>query len=219
MPPVELPAHVLSRYRRAPVGTRFFLFWRWHLTPYRRIASRLPARGRVLDLGCGHGLLSFALAVGGPDREVLGIDHDPARVACASEAATGQANLRFEPGNILQCETPGPFQGVALVDLMHYFPPEQQEKLIRDAHDRLGPSGILLVREVDPATGIASSWNRIYEKIATKTGFTRTEAHTMFFRTVSEWKGLIERHGFRVSAERCSSALFSDTLFICVRLP
>src|SRR4029078_1656515 len=51
---------VLSRYNWAPLSTRAFIAARWLLTPYRRIASFLPERGTLLDLGCGDGLFAFA---------------------------------------------------------------------------------------------------------------------------------------------------------------
>ncbi len=54
---------------------RGFLWLRSILTPYARMASALPARGRVLDLGSGHGLLAFALSRDSPRREIIGIDH------------------------------------------------------------------------------------------------------------------------------------------------
>jgi len=51
---------------------------------------------RVIDLGCGGGLTSLALAEAvGPEGAVLGIDISPDLIAEASRRAEGQANVRF----------------------------------------------------------------------------------------------------------------------------
>ncbi len=52
------------------------------------ITGRIPARSRILDVGCGGGLAAEALARQG--HEVLGIDAAPAAVAVAAAHADGQ---------------------------------------------------------------------------------------------------------------------------------
>jgi methylase of polypeptide subunit release factors len=59
-----------------------------------------PAPGtRRLDAGCGSGWLSRRIAAWMPDREVLGIDTNPDRVAFASHGAreAGRDNLGCRP--------------------------------------------------------------------------------------------------------------------------
>jgi len=53
-------------------------------------------RPRILDLGCGAGATSFALADALPNCEIVGIDLSEALIAAARERATGRPNLRFE---------------------------------------------------------------------------------------------------------------------------
>ncbi len=55
-----------SRYNAIPgisLGTKLFLHLRWWLTPYERMAVYVPKTGKVLDIGCGHGLLAMEMAL------------------------------------------------------------------------------------------------------------------------------------------------------------
>jgi len=204
---------VLSRFNWAPIGTRLFVAARWRLTPYGRIASFLPKQGRVLDLGCGHGLLALAALEHAPALEVIGIDHDAGRIRAASRAADGERLVAFSTGDLLKPPL-GVFDAIALLDLMHYFEPAEQVRIFVRAYDQLRPGGTLLVREVEPRGGIASSFNRFWEKAMTSTGLTHTSKKGLHFRSPAGWKEALERVGFRVRTVPCSFILFSDVLFV-----
>jgi uncharacterized protein len=190
------------------------------LTPYREIAAVLPSGGRVLDLGSGHGLLSLALSMGSDKREIIGIDHDQARVRLAERAAARHENLstpRFEVGDLekaLATFASGSLSGIAMIDILHYLAPGGQAALLHEAARVLEPGGILAVREVDSEGGVAAVWNRFYENVATRIGFTRSARTHLEFRSVSGWTSLLETAGFDVRSEPCGSALFSDVLFV-----
>ena len=198
---------VLSRYNWAPLATRAFITARWLLTPYRRIASFLPARGTLLDLGCGHGLFAFAAIDAFPDLRVIGIDHDAGRVRIAARASNG--DISFSTGDLLKPPA-GTYEAIALLDLMHYFSQADQERIFVRAYEQLANGGALLVREVDPR-GV---FNRIWERVMTATGFTRTKKEGMHFRSPQGWTEALERVGFRVKVVPCSFFLFSDVLFV-----
>ncbi|GAQ67300.1 ribosomal RNA large subunit methyltransferase G [Streptomyces scabiei] len=65
---------------RLDIGTRFFL----------RQLPKAPAGGRVVDLGCGNGVVGTAVALAGPDAEVVFVDES--YQAVASARATYEAN-------------------------------------------------------------------------------------------------------------------------------
>jgi dolichyl-phosphate beta-glucosyltransferase len=221
---------VPARYSRARItlGTRLFLNARWAMTPYSRMAEKLPPRGRILDLGCGHGLFAIAAARLEPGREVIGIDHDQARIALARAGAQGLPNIRFASGTLSDPDArgeahaassgakPATASGVSIIDVMHYFPEPAQERLLSQAFDALEPGGTLIVREVDPSGGLMSAFNRFYERMATLTGFTRSEQkEKLHFRERADWEELLARIGFEVTSERCSHPLFADILYVC----
>lgn len=211
----------LTRYRQQKLGTRLFLQARWRLTPYSVMASKLPPQGLILDLGCGHGLFALALAMGASERKVIGLDHDTARIAAARQAASGLPNLSFSTGTLSDPgqtgkTAAGSVSGVSMIDVMHYFTRPEQERLFRQAYESLAPGGTLIVREVDPSKGLMSSFNRFYEKVATSTGFTRSEEkQQLHFREREEWEEQLRLTGFDVTSQPCSHPLFADILYVC----
>ena len=214
---------IASLFSGAPLSTRLFIWLRWKLTPYREIAAALPSGGRVLDLGSGHGLLSLALSMGSEKREIIGIDHDQARVLLAEGAAAkhdGRSKPRFQVGDLqkaLATFPPASLSGIAMIDILHYLAPDAQAALLRDAARALEPGGVLAVREVDSEGGVAAVWNRFYENVATRIGFTQSARTQLEFRSVSGWSSLLESAGFGVLSEPCGAPIFSDVLFIARR--
>ena len=180
----------------------------------------MPSAGRIVDLGSGHGLFSLALSMGSDQREIIGIDHDQARVRLADRAAarydTG-SKPKFKVGDLekaLATFAPRSLSGIAMIDILHYLAPDSQAALIREAARALKRGGILAVREVDSAGGAAAVWNRFYENVATRIGFTQSARTDLEFKSVADWTKMLENAGFDVRSEPCGSRIFSDVLFI-----
>lgn len=84
------------------VGASWAAEWRRTDRSFAPLTERLLARSRefafdsVLDVGCGAGELSLALARGRPQCRVVGIDISPHLVGVASERGANLANVGFE---------------------------------------------------------------------------------------------------------------------------
>lgn len=206
---------VLTQYKNVSLSEKFFLYLRFIMTPYSQMLSFLPNRGLVLDLGCGHGLLSLLIREKNSACSILGVDHDANRIKSAQSAASGIPNIQFMQSSLLtffkeKRETQIP-QSICLIDTIHYFNPEKQKELITYIYQSLSADGgTFLMRDPDPK----SRWNRLYEWLTTTLKFTKTNESLCFFRTPNEWQQLLESIGFRVFYQKCSHPLFSDVLFI-----
>ena len=97
-----------------------------------------PPAGRLLDVGCGPGVLTCAYALALPEAEVVGIDAVPAAVACAEELATrlGAGNASFVVGDAVDPATGGgdfdqlvAVTALADAGLYPYDPPEARRAL------------------------------------------------------------------------------------------
>src|SRR5258706_6556805 len=78
-------------------------FWILRQRFLDEIGQYLPARGRVLDLGCGFGLFSLYYASAHPALTVEGFDLNPRRIEMARAAARrlGLGNVRYEVGDVM----------------------------------------------------------------------------------------------------------------------
>jgi len=208
-------SRVLHRYRKSPVFTRLFLAARWWLTPYSRMSAYLPLQGKMVDLGCGHGLFSIAAATQASDRQIIALDHDAERIQLATDATSDLTQIQWSRGDLIDLPSQhSGLSGIAMIDVMHYFEPHHQINLLKTAYHRLGPGGVLLIREVNPNGGFVSQWNRWYEKLATQIGFTQAKKQALSFRARGDWEETIQSAGFQVSSEPCSSIIFADILYI-----
>jgi 2-polyprenyl-3-methyl-5-hydroxy-6-metoxy-1,4-benzoquinol methylase len=136
----------------------------------RAVATAVPPAGTVLEVGCGHGLLSNYLALESADRKVLGIDVDVPKIAAATAAAErgGHSDrCRFEvtaPGELPD----GPWDCVAIVDVLYLLGADDQRDLLRSCAARLAPGGVLVVKEMAPAPRWKAAWNRGQETLAVR---------------------------------------------------
>lgn len=90
------------------VGASWAAEWRRTDRSFAPLTERLLARSReftfgsVLDIGCGAGELSLAIARGRPQCRVIGIDISPPLVGVARERGQNLGNVEFEVADAAQ---------------------------------------------------------------------------------------------------------------------
>ncbi|HEU4958920.1 MAG TPA: methyltransferase domain-containing protein [Sphingomonas sp.] len=90
------------------VGSTWATEWRRTDRSFGALADRLntvirelaPESGTALDIGCGAGATSLALATARPGLAVTGVDLSPPLLAAARDRAAGLANLTFVEGDV-----------------------------------------------------------------------------------------------------------------------
>lgn len=157
-----------SLYQDSPLSTRAHVRIRWATCPFLAVAAEVPHAGRILEVGCGHGLLSLHLALTSSARTVHGIDVDDDKLDAARAAATrGDVNATFAP--TVGGELPeGPWDGIAIVDVLYLLDADSQRALLASCAERLAPGGALVVKEMAPVPRRKAAWNRAQETAAVK---------------------------------------------------
>ncbi|QKS00669.1 class I SAM-dependent methyltransferase [Sphingomonas sp. CL5.1] len=64
------------------------------------VAAAAPERGQALDIGCGAGITTFALAGARPHLDILGVDLSERLVAVAAERGEGREHVAFRAADV-----------------------------------------------------------------------------------------------------------------------
>ncbi|HET91513.1 MAG TPA: class I SAM-dependent methyltransferase [Chloroflexi bacterium] len=190
------------------------LSWRdrWHvrgraaLCPFERVADFVPRAGLIVDLGCGHGLFSHALALDGPERRIVGVELAAHKLAAARVAQSlweRPSPVRFVRGSALANPVAGPCRAILLIDVLYLFPPHHQERVLRASCERLERGGVLVLKTMDERPHWKAALNRMEEWLAVRAvRITLSEGGPFTFRSLAEWESLFRRIGFDPQAVR-----------------
>jgi trans-aconitate 2-methyltransferase len=111
----------------------------WAAAVLQRLAGRLPAAPRVLDVGCGTGRVTEALLDRLPDATVLAIDAAPAMVDLARARLGGRARVWRE--DVLDLALDEPVDAVVSTATLHWV--ADHDRLWRRLAGALRPGGVL----------------------------------------------------------------------------
>jgi cyclopropane fatty-acyl-phospholipid synthase-like methyltransferase len=195
---------------------------------FRALLERglLLGRGRILDLGCGQGLLAAWLKAallcyeggswpqGWPPapkpRSTRGIelmfrDVQRARVALGSECEISQGDIRSVEF--------GTTDAVVILDVLHYIGQEEQLQVLKRVRTALPPRGLLLLRIGDADGGLRFRYSQWVDKLVML--FRGHASVAMHCRSASQWHELLRQCGFDVQATPMSHGTrFANVLMI-----
>lgn len=177
-------------------------FLRVLMLPLKEIDSFLPQSGKIVDLGCGEGVIAEFLASKN-GRMIIGIDLDEKRLKVST-----QKNLRFQVGDIRKFKL-DKIDGVIISDVLHHVNFQDQRLVLKNIAKGLKKGGVLVVKEIDTGEFIRSRLSRFWD-------FVFYPGEKIYFNDAQKLKKLLESLGFTVSIKR-PTRLFpgSTTLFVC----
>ncbi len=173
--PVTRPAALATlrrAYAGAPRGVRLHVLGRFLSCPMGPVLARLPGRGRLLDLGAGHGAFAvLAVASGGVDSAVA-LEPDFRKLLASSRVREPHLHPVAGYAGALR----GRFAAVSVLDVLYRLPIERWDTFLTAAHNALEPGGVLLLKEIDPTHRLKAAWNRLQERGADLLGLTLGDA-------------------------------------------
>jgi len=189
----------LRAFAPLPLQERLFVRARLFSAPLVEIARRVKGP-RVLDVGCGHGLLCALLAWDAPERRVTGIDPDPRKIAWAQASVGREEGVRFEVATAdqLAAREAGTFDTVTIADVLYLLPEEAQGELLAATYRLLKPGGLLLLKEAEDDGGWRTTKALLQERLMVRIlGRTRSSGG-LGFRARSDKRSMLEHAGFEI---------------------
>jgi len=186
----------------------------------------LLGKSRVLDLGCGQGLLAAWLRAAArmhergswPDawpapprpQSIRGIELMAREVQRAHRALGSDVDI--ETGDIRDIEF-GAVDAVVILDVLHYLAPQAQCDVLNRIRTALPAGGLLLLRVGDADSGLRYRYTRWVDKIVM---LLRGHAwKTQHYRSVAEWQSILRETGFDTEVLPMSQGtLFANVLLI-----
>ncbi|MGE0314569.1 MAG: trans-aconitate 2-methyltransferase [Lautropia sp.] len=158
---------------------------------------------RVLDLGCGQGLLAALLEAQDLDCRFRGIelmsrDVDRARAALHRDADARRAErIVFVQGDIRTADF-GRADVAVILDVLHYIDYAAQDAVIARLRDALDDDGLLLLRIGDASAGLPFRISNWVDRVVT---FVRGHRlGRLWCRPLADWEAVLRSHGFVVHA-------------------
>lgn len=197
----------LQVFKPLPLREQLFVRARLWSAPLEVIAQQVPS-GRVLDVGCGHGVLTALLAFQRADREVVGIDPDERKIAWARASVGHLTNVRVEAKTLeaLALTEENTFDAAVVADVMYLLPAGQWTEFLRKIRALLRPHGKLYLKEAE-ADGSWREWKCMAQERVMVQLLGRTHSSgELKILPREQMRTLIQNAGFQLKSEETLSA-------------
>jgi len=161
---------------------------------YKQFNELLPKQGKILDIGCGYGFMSYMLQFTNPQRQLLGVDYDEEKIATANHCFSRNENINFVYQDITKFEFEK-YEGIVISDVLHYLQPAEQMMVLEKCIHHLQPGGVLVIRDGDKDIVKKHRGTKITEFFSTKLlHFNKTKAEGLSFISGTTIKNIAGEH-------------------------
>ena len=166
----------LTNYGEDPTYDAWYQAWQRHL----------PQGGKVLEWGCGPGIMAKRVLNSRPDLHWLGLDAAEAMVEAAREWVP---NAQFETKNANDTWPQGPFEGVAAGFLAPYLSRAELGDFLVCAKTSLKRGGALFLSWIE---------TEVADQTVMETNSTGDQM-IMHYHSLQTVQGLLENQGFHIT--------------------
>jgi 2-polyprenyl-3-methyl-5-hydroxy-6-metoxy-1,4-benzoquinol methylase len=167
--PRSLSQEAGDLFRVAPPLTRAFQRYRPQICPFDAVIESVPKGSRVLDVGCGVGLLLALLARRGRACASIGFDSSERAIELANAMLKAHASetwvreVSFQHRAVEAGYPEGQFDAVVMIDVMHHVPPMNHREALIGAAARVAPGGLLVYKDMCLRPRWRAAANRMHD--------------------------------------------------------
>jgi 1-acyl-sn-glycerol-3-phosphate acyltransferase len=182
---------------------------------YQPFHELVPKQGKILDIGCGYGFMSYMLYFTSNRREITGIDYDEEKIETANHCFSKTSDLNFIHSDILNFKF-DQYDAIILADVLHYLQPDEQNKVLEKCISQLNPGGIVIIRDGD-RDSIKHKKTELTEFFSTRIfKFNKTAEKGLSFLSGQSVRETAARHKMGCS-EISDSKITSNTIFVLTK--
>ncbi len=168
------------------------LQWQWAMSALEK--NPMQDHARVLDVGCGDGKITAALAEILPEGYVIGLDLSPQMIAFASKTFTSPRNLLFLRGDARALPFDKQFDWVVSFCTQHWI--LEQEMALRSMHESLVEGGKILIVTLAPSpNNLGPQCQRLAHSEKWSQYFPNFKP-TRLYLTATAYRELLQKTGF-----------------------
>jgi len=139
--------HLKSNFIYKGPVLEWYMKVKLRLEDYYTVFDKLiPSSGKVLDLGCGYGFLSYMLGYLAPERIITGVDYDEDKIEIAENGYLKPVKLSFIHNDVRNFPEDS-YNAIILSDVLHYLQPDDQTMLLNRCFHNLAPGGVFVIRD------------------------------------------------------------------------
>jgi uncharacterized protein len=179
--------------------------------------SLVPKQGKILDIGCGYGFMSYMLAFTSSKRTITGIDYDEEKIETANHCFSKTDKINFVHSDALSFNFEQ-YDAIVLADMLHYLQPEKQLALIEKCFAQLNTAGILIIRDGDTDTATKHRRTELTEFFSTRLfKFNKTDATGLSFLSGKTIRAIAMEKQMECN-EISDSKITSNTIFVLKKI-
>lgn len=177
-----------------------FEFIRSLTIPFKQIEKHLPEEGRILDIGCGHGVFTRLIAAKSGKRQVLGIDPSQQKIKLATKKVF--KNLSFTQGRIEDL-TGKKYDAITTLDVLYLFPYQKKIEFLSNVKRLLKKGGVFVLVINGKDQNFLQKLLEIEETVMVRMlRYTHTDFPGLHFLDTDGYEALLKKAGFKVTLRK-----------------
>ncbi len=187
---LKIIIYIIHFYRNLGIFTQIFIIVRYLTCPWHKIINKIPSNTKILDFGCGHGLLGCLLLFYDPSIDYYGFDHDRSKIS-------EKINLNLKYSDMINNFNGIDFDFIVIVDVLYVVPTVEWSHIF-DFKLLLSNNGKILIKETvnSPKLKYYFCWFQEYLSINI---FSFTDGESPNIKSVNDHKVIFKNNNLIIN--------------------